>query len=494
MHYFLILFLLGWHLIAEANVKESFEKIKQDPNALYAFLKQMPKGGELHYHLAGGAYPEYMLDLAIQKNYCINSTNYTVSISPEKCLGLEGRKLLSQPKMYTRIIQAWSMKNFVPSDESGHDHFFNTFQKFMPIVNTDSTALLEDVMKRAADQNEIYLELMLQPDKGNSASFGRKFSGNEDWSSLGKKLLADSAFQKNVNHTIQESLRLLETAKKNLGCRNNPHQKTCRLTVAFQYYVLREQPIEQVFAQALHAFVAASRSPHIVGVNLVQPEDGIISLRDYHKQMQIFSFLRQQYPQVHLSLHAGELAPDLVSPENLRFHITEAVELAKAERIGHGTSIAYENNAEALVDKMATKGIAVEINLTSNEKILRCKNHCHPLHYYLAHHVPVVLSTDDEGVLRTHLTHELVKAVMQHHLDYTTLKEFNRNTLTYSFLPGKSLWSDSITGSTGRRISQCENMHSSRCFQFLKDNLKAKLQWRLEEDLTQFEKTFDQTN
>lgn len=38
----------------------------------------MPKGGELHYHLAGGAYPEIMLDLA-SKNYCLNTLTSKVS-------------------------------------------------------------------------------------------------------------------------------------------------------------------------------------------------------------------------------------------------------------------------------------------------------------------------------------------------------------------------------------------------------------------------------
>ena len=58
----------------QAQVSSYFYHIKKDPKALYAFFKDMPKGGELHYHLAGGAYPETMLLLASKGNYCINNT------------------------------------------------------------------------------------------------------------------------------------------------------------------------------------------------------------------------------------------------------------------------------------------------------------------------------------------------------------------------------------------------------------------------------------
>ncbi|MHB1793689.1 MAG: hypothetical protein ACYCPO_01870 [Acidobacteriaceae bacterium] len=59
--------------------------------------------------------------------------------------------------------------------------------------------------------------------------------------------------------------------------------------------------------------------------------------------MQMFDLLHHDYPQVHLSLHAGELAPGLVPPNGLRFHIREAVDLGHAQRIGHGVDVMYED-------------------------------------------------------------------------------------------------------------------------------------------------------
>jgi hypothetical protein len=85
-------------------------------------------------------------------------------------------------------------------------------------------------------------------------------------------------------------------------------------------------PKEQVFAQTLLGFETASADPRFVGINYVMPEDGTISMADYALQMKMVGFLHGLYPKVHISLHAGELAPGLVPPEGLCCHIRLAVE------------------------------------------------------------------------------------------------------------------------------------------------------------------------
>jgi adenosine deaminase len=49
---------------------------------------------------------------------------------------------------------------------------------------------------------------------------------------------------------------------------------------------------------------------------LVQPEDGVISLRDYDRQMKMLSYFHSIYPKVNIALHAGELltCPGLFRP------------------------------------------------------------------------------------------------------------------------------------------------------------------------------------
>ncbi len=146
-------------------------------------------------------------------------------------------------------------------------------------------------------------------------------------------------------------------------------------------------------------------------------------MRDYTLQMRMIEYLHSVYPAVHISLHAGELAPGLVPPEGLRFHIRQAVEIAHAERIGHGVDAMYEDSAPALLKEMAAKHIMVEINLSSNEGILGVKGMDHPFPYYRDAHVPVALSTDDEGVSRIDITREYTRAALDYHLTYADLKQ-----------------------------------------------------------------------
>ncbi|ETO92524.1 adenosine deaminase family protein [Legionella oakridgensis] len=473
-----------------ADIHHHVHDIQTDPNALYAFFKEMPKGGELHYHLAGGAYPEAMLNLAQKHGYCLDTKSFSILKSTELCKGIMASDLLSQPWVYEQTIRAWSMKDFIPGKESAHDHFFSSFYKFMPIVADFRPQLLAEIMQRAANQHELYLEIMILPDNAQSANYGALLKDIPSLNDKKKLLLSNKKFLDNNKHTINESRRILQQARHELHCDTQPQQPVCNLTVKFQYYILREQPLDQVFAQALNGFIAASQSPDIIAINLVQAEDGIISLRDYRHQMQIINFLHETYPNVHIALHAGELSPKAVSPDALNFHIHDAVFTGKAERIGHGVDIAYEHNAEILMNHMAKKPIAVEINLTSNQEILNISGVNHPLRYYLLHQVPVVLSTDDEGILRTDLTRQYVEAVLHHGLDYQTIKTINRNALTYSFLPGNSLWSNA---NQGIPVKVCLNLNSQACKSFIKDNEKARLQWQLETQLLAFEKQYNAT-
>jgi adenosine deaminase len=196
---------------------------------------------------------------------------------------------------------------------------------------------------------------------------------------------------------------------------------------------------------------------------------------------------------VHISLHAGELAPGLVPPDGLSFHIREAVELGHAERIGHGVDVLYETDPAALLKEMGDKHVMVEVNLTSNDVILGVQGRDHPLAAYRAAHVPVALSTDDEGVSRIDLTHEYVRAVTEQGLSYVDLKRSARTSLEHAFLHGDSLWAkpDEFTV----RKSACaapiteRSEATSACRAFLDANEKAAEEWELERRFGAFEAT-----
>jgi adenosine deaminase len=181
----------------------------------------------------------------------------------------------------------------------------------------------------------------------------------------------------------------------------------------------------------------------------------------------------------------------MVPPEGLRFHIREAVELGHAERIGHGVDVLYEDHAPGLLQKMAARHIMVEINLTSNDIILGVKGADHPLSSYRAAHVPVSLSTDDEGVSRIDITHEYVKGAMEQNLSYIDLKQMARASLEHAFLHGENLWA--APDDFAHRKPVCAapitvtRSPGAACAALLKASEKAAEQWELERRFAEFE-------
>ena len=152
---------------SEARAARAFEQArKQGPLALYAFLHDMPKGADLHYHLAGAVYAETFIREAIDDNLCVNSK--TVSLYKGAPCGAEGEPVadaLTNQKLYDQLINVFSMRTFVPTTEvSGHDHFFDSFQHFYAVEDPRHVpGWVDEAASRAAEQNEQYLEIMHTP-------------------------------------------------------------------------------------------------------------------------------------------------------------------------------------------------------------------------------------------------------------------------------------------------------------------------------------------
>lgn len=478
----------------EYNTSQYFEMIKQDKNKkkLTEFLYAMPKGGDLHSHLTGSSLAENMLEYAKDDELCVNQK--TFSLSEDLSCTKESRLsyVKQNPLLVNKLIDSWSMRNFRPGKETSHDHFFAAFGKFYPISKKYTAEILSEIIERAGSQNEIYLELMVSPDGGAAGLLGKKVGWHADFAMMREKLLQAGI----VDVAKEISTRISEDEKKAsslLQCGKATEKKGCQITVRYLYQGKREQSPEQVFAQLLVGFEAASRDSRLVGVNLVQPEDGPVSMRDYDLHMEMIAFLHRLYPKVNVSLHAGELASGLVPNDDLGVHIGKAVRVAEANRIGHGVDVAHEKQAEQLLDEMAKKSIMVEINLSSNAAILGVKSAAHPLPIYMRHKVPVALSTDDEGILRANLTEQYNVAVKDYHFSYQEVKTLVRNSIAYSFLPGQSLWDDKNYQQMNAACAKDKiivSMISSSCQRFLLNNEKANMQWKLEKQFSEFERRF----
>jgi adenosine deaminase len=233
----------------------------------------------------------------------------------------------------------------------------------------------------------------------------------------------------------------------------------------------------------------------VVGINFVQPEDSYLAMRDYALQMHMLDYLHSVYPQVHISLHAGELTEGLVPPQGLTFHVRMAVEVGHAERIGHGVDVMYEDRPWELMHEMAERHVMVEINLTSNAAILNVTGKDHPFMLYRKAGVPVALSTDDEGVSRIDLTHEYVRAADTYPLSYHDLKLMARTSLEHAFLPGASLWERVTPERLETPVAACRGQLGNEtpargCATLVHSSEKAQQEWELERRFHIFETSF----
>lgn len=441
----------------EAATAAYMSSIRNDTPALTMFLREMPKGGDLHNHLSGAIYAESFLKWAVEDGLCITVPDLSVSQPPctEADHEVSASAVTRNQSLYDSVVDAWSVRNWNAARKSGHDQFFETFSKFDDAGHGHHGDMLAEVASRAASQNESYLELMLGPGRASEFSLGSKVSNTADFAAMRDKLLALG-----LRDSLVLSKRELDAAESKanqlLGCASPNPDRGCGITIRFLYQVLRGLDPKLVFAQLLTGFEMARYDHRWVGLNMVMPEDGQVSMGDFRLHMQMLDYLHGVYPDVKITLHAGELAEGLVPPEGMRFHIRESIQRGHALRIGHGTDLMHEDDADGLLREMASKRIPVEISLSSSDVILGISGARHPLRTYLKHGVPVVLATDDEGVSRTNLTTEYRRAVQEQSLDYPALKRIVRNSVDFSFAE------DSVKVRLSRELDEAFRRFESR--------------------------------
>jgi hypothetical protein len=323
-----------------------------------------------------------------------------------------------------------------------------------------------------------------------SSQIGEKVGWDGDFQGTLNKLKANGI--ENAAAIGVKNLQAMESEKNQLlKCGTAQADAGCSVTIRYVAQVSRNNSLGQVYAQMVTGLALANDpESKVVATNLVQGEDGLNSMQNFSVHMQMLKFLRPLYPRARVTLHAGELAPGLVTPDGLTFHIRESVMVARAERIGHGVDIMHETEPFELLKEMARRNVMVEICLSSNDLILGISGSRHPLATYIEYGVPVALATDDEGVSRSEISMEFLKAAEEQGLSYPQLKTMARNSLQHAFVAGASLWGD------GRKfvpVVQCARdvaemkISSNGCRQFLASNEKGRLQWQLEQDFNVFE-------
>lgn len=447
------------------SVSEYLESIRCNHAALRQFFTAMPKGGDIHNHLTGSAYAETYFELAAKKRMYVNLETgrvyksapadiETIRLSPDMD-DLHNKRMA--------LIDKWSIRNFQPYKYPlGPDEFFfGTFGLLSALTSdTDNLVhLMHELKVRAVRENVQYLEVLgCSPSVPADCFLGDKYdaydqtlkecvkngrydagNGQTSVQSTLKEILdiyreADATEQ--AAHDYSELIFRLDSESKCTG--KYPDVDTSSVLCRYQGYSSRSGEPLKVLAQlyVVHKACYDDKDPDklLVGCNIVAAEDGEKSMLYYRLHMEMFKALSAEFRDVPTSLHAGELTMGLVRPEHLTYHIDRAIEIAGADRIGHGVDLPFEENSEDLLQMMKAKDIPVEINLTSNEFILGVKGSEHPITLYHKAGVPVIISTDDPGILRTSLTEQYTLAVLRYGFKYDDIKDIVYNSIKYAFL------------------------------------------------------------
>jgi len=424
------------------------EKIRNNEALLTAFFQQMPKGGDLHHHFSGSIYAEPLLERAIAENFYLNLETLAVSkTKPENGNWKSFSSLKNDGKLpfyEQQIMQTWSVKDYngsVPSD----DQFFDSFMKFEPTIQGHFAEGMLELKKRAIAENVAYIETQLSiiPCDMNVSDLTdfntklRQAAAQKDEKAVLKLLdeLYKSLQKKDAKKYAEDfNTNFLAKLHKDLKIDDE------RFTMRYQNFVLRFMEPVDLFKNLVIAFISSNESKLTAGVNIVSPEHGENSMKDYWLHMVMFKYCHSQFPDVKYTLHAGELALGLVQPEDLTWHINDAIYIAGANRIGHGVDIAYEANSYDLLRYMAKNNIPIEINLVSNEFILKVKENRHPFTLYKEFNVPIVISTDDAGILRSNMTEQYVLLAKRYQdVSYATIKQYVYNSINYSFIQDEAV-------------------------------------------------------
>lgn len=430
---FLILIGCG-HRSEPKSTEDSWSLIKQDSALLKNFIKELPKGGDIHHHLMGSVYAETYFHIAQDKAMWIDTTSFHLYSEPKQGVAVIPitQAIAAIPNLLDYAIDAWSIRNLDTSLKSGHDQFFSTFFKFQPAFAGSEVKALQEVCERAGNNNLSYVETsFLHWAVQDTLSYiSRGLNSKEPVTLQQLNKWKDSLEKRGIKELSGISASFYDSLHRQV--------KDCGVTIAFQTYGNRCLPNQAVvFAQLLHGFLVAQQSASVVGVNFVAPEDFRIALSHFREHMAMFRFLNQQFPGVKVSLHAGELMPAFgdVTRDDLTFHIYESLITGKANRIGHGVDVRMEAERDSIIQWLKNNNICIELNLESNQVILNVDAENHPIHFYREQGVPFTISTDDEGVLRSDINrqYELLIRYLPD-LTYRELKTIIFNSIRFSFL------------------------------------------------------------
>jgi adenosine deaminase CECR1 len=397
-----------------------FEAVKASatPVQLYRFLYALPKGGDLHNHLTGAVRSEWFWDAAMaaqQRGY-----TYYTRVRIENCAPYGHDEFgASKALLLFKIIQA---STFDKLDACGKSEF----KRLQDLDAREKEAWLNSMRLDAPyeGRNEFFdaiwariIDMLRNPYLicdillRNMQAFGKE----------GLVYLETQQGAENAVHPDGTPFSVDEVVGIYRACLASPAAKATGVEVRFQNALLRYTPDAEQHLRTLYAITDRYRDLY-VGVNMVGREDND---KGYPLRfLPVLRELRHQYPDIHLSIHAGEV-------DEPNFHVRDTL-LLGAQRIGHGVNLITDPDTMV---RMRYGPFLVEINLISNLLLEYVKDYSqHPFPEYLRTGIPVALSTDDRGMWDSNLSDEFYVAVKEFNLSWEEIVKLGRNSLQYAFV------------------------------------------------------------
>ncbi|WP_245929214.1 adenosine deaminase [Agarilytica rhodophyticola] len=413
----------AFSLNAYSQVDKWFEdfKSKATDEQLYKFLYAMPKGGDLHNHLSGAGFPRWWYELAIaqeSRGFTYYTKTQILNCRPYGSNEFGGAPYLllfvnlqqsnydklssCEKKEYTKLKdlnpeqkQGWLNSLKLDKSYEGRDEFFQTHWQ-----------RLNDLFVNHHIQAEILVR--------NMVAFGNEGLSYLEIDMSPTGVRPDGSFLKAEEVLAYYKQRLKKKDAIDSG-----------VEVRFHWALLRFTPDAEKNLVEAYKFLDQNRDMY-VALDLVGREDND---KGYPLRfLPTLRKLRHSYPDIELSMHAGEV-------DEPNQHIRDTL-LLGANRVGHGVNLLSDPDTFLL---MRHGPYLVEVNLVSNlllEYVSDYSQHSFP--EFLRLEVPVALSTDDRGMFDSNITDEFFVAVKEFNLSWAEVKKLSRNSLQYGYMDEKT--------------------------------------------------------
>jgi adenosine deaminase CECR1 len=397
-----------------ADFGPRFDEIvaRATPAELYAFLYDMPKGGDLHNHAGGSNRGEWIYADCTDPARCGGELFYTRVRFGDPPDALAPAALFQTIRQKTyELLPDQTKAEYVPLGSLTPEERARWVEATRLNGTGDGRVeFFSHLWPRLAQLNQclpLSVELLVE----NMKAFAAEHLGY-----LETQFVAEGMIDNDGNTIPDEDA--VAFIKRRLAM---PDVAATGVTVRFQRTILRFSPdAEQRLARA-YAFVDAHRDLW-VGLNMAGIEENGYGYPS--RFLDTFRKMRARYPTLALSIHAGEMdGPDS--------HVRDTL-LLGASRIGHGINLIRD--PETLLLLQQTRRVLVEVNLISNRLLGYVPDlAAHPFPEYLRTGVPVCLNTDDRGMWDSNLTDEYYTAVTLFHLSWEEILRMGHDSLLHAF-------------------------------------------------------------